>query len=129
MGYKGKGKIRLLKNSTILAMTELLLFKTSVKDAADTALLAVHLDKQFRGRWNIDYWDKDKILRFIGTRAEVGLLVESVKNACFYCQEIEQEIRLAFRLPHRHTRQHKPMESSLTAQPIVAEINDSIQYL
>lgn len=81
----------MLSYATVLDMpSEVLVFKTSVRDAKDVAMLGPWLDHMISdGRWNFDLEDSDRILR-VQTNALVRTRLLALLNGLgFACEELE----------------------------------------
>ncbi len=68
---------------------EILVFKTNIRFKKNLTEVVPHLNKT-KGilRWNLDFHDKDKILRIEATNLHPQLVESILQNAGFSCEEL-----------------------------------------
>jgi hypothetical protein len=68
---------------------EILVFKTNVYYKKNLKQVVPHLN-ELKGliKWNIDFHDKDKILRVVSTDLSARLVENTLKNAGYACEEL-----------------------------------------
>jgi hypothetical protein len=68
---------------------EILVFKTNLRFKKNVNQVMPHL-KELKGviKWNIDFHDKDKILRIVSDDLSPRLVENTLKNAGYSCEEL-----------------------------------------
>ena len=68
---------------------EILVFKTNLQYKKNIKQVMPHL-KELKGiiKWNIDFHDKDKILRIVSNDLSPRLIENTLKNAGYVCEEL-----------------------------------------
>jgi hypothetical protein len=68
---------------------EILVFKTNLRFKKNVNRLMPHLN-ELKGviTWNVDFHDKDKILRIVSNDLSPRLIEHTVKNAGYVCEEL-----------------------------------------
>jgi hypothetical protein len=69
-------------------ISEVLVFKTNIREDSEVEKVAALLSKFRITRWNIDRSDVDNVLRIESDSLDVGAVISMVKNAGFYCEEL-----------------------------------------
>ncbi|MFC4873431.1 hypothetical protein [Negadavirga shengliensis] len=72
-------------------MKKVLVFKTSVQEEREIQELQPALDRLIyqQGRWNFDLEDCDKILRVEAGGISTDMLINILKSAGYYCEELK----------------------------------------
>lgn len=69
--------------------TDVLVFKTNVRFQNDLDNIAAYIDSESRIlMWNVDMEDKDLVLRVEANAIEPGEVINLVKQAGYYCEEL-----------------------------------------
>ena len=69
---------------------EILIFKTNIQCDEDVNVISSHLDGlSYISKWNIDTDDIDKVLRIEATGVESSNIIHLVKQAGFFCEELQ----------------------------------------
>lgn len=68
---------------------EVLVFKTDLRRKKDVKNVVPHLD-QLKGiiKWNIDFHDKDKVLRIVSHDLSPQLVEHTIQKAGYVCTEL-----------------------------------------
>ena len=68
---------------------EILVFKTNLRFKKNINQVTPHLN-ELKGvlKWNIDFHDKDKILRIVSNDLSPRLVENTLKNAGYVCEEL-----------------------------------------
>jgi hypothetical protein len=68
---------------------EILVFKTNLQYKRNLKQVVPHLEG-LKGmiKWNIDFHDKDKVLRIVSNDLSPRLVEDTLKNAGYSCQEL-----------------------------------------
>jgi hypothetical protein len=68
---------------------EILVFKTNVQYKKNLKQVMPHLN-EMKGviRWNIDFHDRDKILRIVSNDLSPRVVENTLKNAGYACEEL-----------------------------------------
>jgi hypothetical protein len=68
---------------------EILVFKTNVQYKKNLNQVVPHLE-ELKGviKWNIDFHDKDKVLRIVSNDLSPRLVENTLKNAGYACEEL-----------------------------------------
>lgn len=68
---------------------EILVFKTNVQYKKNLKQAVPHLE-ELKGviKWNIDFHDKDKVLRIVSNDPSPRLVENTLKNAGYACEEL-----------------------------------------
>jgi hypothetical protein len=68
---------------------EILVFKTNVQYKKNLKQVMPHLN-EMKGviKWNIDFHDRDKILRIVGNDLSPRVVENTLKNAGYTCEEL-----------------------------------------
>ena len=68
---------------------EIIVFKTNIKRKKQVALLNQYMET-LSGivRWNVDLWDKDKILRIVSNSVSPRSVEQHLRKAGYYCEEL-----------------------------------------
>ena len=68
---------------------EILVFKTNLQYKKNLKKVVPHLEElQGLIKWNVDFHDKDKILRVVSSDLSPRLVEDTLKNAGYSCQEL-----------------------------------------
>ena len=68
---------------------EILVFKTNLQYKRNLKQVMPHLN-EMKGviRWNIDFHDRDKILRIVSSNLSPRVVENTLKNAGYACEEL-----------------------------------------
>jgi hypothetical protein len=68
---------------------EILVFKTNLRHKKNVREVMPHLNeiKGFR-KWNVDFHDRDKILRIVSTDLSPRLVEDTLRTAGYVCEEL-----------------------------------------
>jgi hypothetical protein len=68
---------------------EILVFKTNLQYKKNLKQVVPHL-KELKGviKWNIDFHDKDRVLRIVSTDLSPRVVEITLKNAGYACEEL-----------------------------------------
>jgi hypothetical protein len=68
---------------------EILVFKTNVQYKKNLKRVVPHLE-ELKGviKWNIDFHDKDKVLRIVSNDLSPRVVENTLKNAGYACEEL-----------------------------------------
>ena len=68
---------------------EILVFKTNLQYKKNLKQVIPHLN-ELKGviKWNIDFHDKDKVLRIVGSDLSPRVVESTLKNAGYNCEEL-----------------------------------------
>jgi len=68
---------------------EILIFKTNLRNKKNIRDIIPHLNKLGNiERWNVDFHDKDKVLRIVGNDLSPRLVEHTLKNVGYECEEL-----------------------------------------
>jgi hypothetical protein len=69
---------------------DIIVFKTNIKRKKQVALLNQYLEN-ISGivKWNVDLWDKDKILRIVSNSVSPRSVEERLRSAGYVCEELQ----------------------------------------
>jgi hypothetical protein len=68
---------------------KILVFKTNLKYKKNVKEVMPHLN-EIKGirKWNVDFHDRDKILRIVSTDLSPRLVEDTLRNAGYVCEEL-----------------------------------------
>jgi hypothetical protein len=68
---------------------EIIVFKTNIRRKKQVELLNQYM-QNISGivQWNVDLWDKDKILRVVSNSASPRSVEQHLRRAGYYCEEL-----------------------------------------
>ena len=68
---------------------QILVFKTNLSGQRRIRELGRSLDEHPHiEKWNVDWYDRDRILRVVSPRVESNDIINLVKKAGFHCEEL-----------------------------------------
>ena len=69
---------------------DIIVFKTNIKRKKQVALLNQYLEN-ISGivKWNVDLWDKDKILRIVSNSVSPRSVEERLRSAGYVCEQLQ----------------------------------------
>jgi len=78
-----------MQNQEYRIAMEVLVFKTNLRYKKNVKEVMPHLNA-LNGiiRWNIDFHDKDKILRIVSLDLSPGLIERTLQHAGYVCEEL-----------------------------------------
>ncbi len=71
-------------------LAEILVFKTHIRYKKELKKIAIMIGKHpFIKTWNIDFQDKDKVLRIESTGIAVREVIQLLQEGGFFCEELQ----------------------------------------
>jgi len=69
---------------------DIIVFKTNIKRKKQVAVLNQYLE-DISGivKWNVDLWDKDKILRIVSNSVSPRSVEQRLRSAGYFCEELQ----------------------------------------